>query len=146
MENHLKKLFFLLTVTLITIGCILGAVQAQPTSIAQPPVKQDKYIAGLTNTLVLPTAKEVGKKLLTGAVVFVVELDGSLSEIKFTDSIGYGIDEQIINQLKNSKNWTPAMIDGSPMRVSYKLPLRIVLPKRESGVRKPGRLQPRTTI
>jgi len=38
---------------------------------------------------VLPTAKEVEKKQLEGAVVFVVELDSSLSGIEFTDSIGY---------------------------------------------------------
>ncbi len=131
MENNLKKLFFLLAVACIATICIPDTLKAQPPSVPQPPVKQEKYLAEIQNTLVLPTAKEVGKKQLTGAVVFVVELDGSLSGIKFTDSIGYGIDEQIINQLKNSKNWTPAVMDGNPIRISYKLPLQIALPKKK---------------
>lgn len=139
MENHLKQFFFLLAVTFVMTTYISGTAQAQPPSAAQPPVKQDRYLAQVTNALVLPTAKEIGKKQLTGAVVFVVELDGSLSGIKFTDSIGYGIDEQIIDQLKNSKNWTPAVIDGSPTRIAYKLPLRIVLPKKKKEQTKQNR-------
>lgn len=58
-------------------------------------------------------------------VQFVVEKDGSLTNIKMIRSAGKDIDEQIIKALKNSKKWKPGMQDGKPISVQYTVPFNL---------------------
>lgn len=112
--NTMKRIYCILLVWV----CTMGILQAQTLHQApQPPTNQKSYFNEHQNGLHLPTAREAGQKVLTGIVQFVVETDGSLSGIEFTESIGYGIDEQIIEFLKNTKDWKPAVVDGQPIRV-----------------------------
>jgi hypothetical protein len=62
-----------------------------------------------------------GKIYLT----FIVEKDGSLSEIKILRDIGYGTGEEAIRVLKLSPKWIPAKINNKPVRVEYNLPITI---------------------
>lgn len=52
-------------------------------------------------------------------VSFVVEKDGSLSNIKIIRDIGYGIGEEIVRTLKLSKKWKPGYINDKPVRVDF---------------------------
>lgn len=56
---------------------------------------------------------------------FVVEKDGSLSNIKITRDIGYGIGEEVIKTLKLSKKWKPALVNDKPVRAEYFYPITI---------------------
>jgi hypothetical protein len=56
---------------------------------------------------------------------FIVEKDGSLSDIKILRDIGYGTGEETIRVLKLSPNWTPGKINDEPVRVMYSLPITI---------------------
>ncbi|TKC00744.1 M56 family metallopeptidase [Pedobacter cryophilus] len=56
-------------------------------------------------------------------VQFVVEKDGSLSEIKVVRGIGSGCDEEAVRVLALSPKWTPGMQNGKVVRVSYVVPI-----------------------
>ena len=58
-------------------------------------------------------------------ITFIVEKDGSLSEIKSVRDIGFGTGEEAIRVLKLSPKWTPGKIDGNPVKVLYSLPITI---------------------
>ncbi len=54
---------------------------------------------------------------------FVVERDGSLTDIRVLRGIGSGCDEEAIRVLKKSPKWTPGIQNGSPVRVQYTVPI-----------------------
>lgn len=58
-------------------------------------------------------------------VTFVVEKDGSLTDIKVIRDIGYGTGKEAIRVLKKSPRWTPGVQNGKPVRVLYSLPITI---------------------
>ncbi|WP_164123039.1 energy transducer TonB [Sphingobacterium sp. xlx-130] len=115
--NQIKQISSLTCLLLLTLT---GYSQIDPKSATE----------SITKELKLPTRKEAGKKKLSGKYSFVVELDGSLSKVAVKDSMGYGIDEQIIKQLSTAKNWSVAVINGEPQRIAYLLPMTIVLDKK----------------
>jgi protein TonB len=58
-------------------------------------------------------------------VSFVVEVDGSLTNIKVLKDLGYGTSEEAIRVLKASPKWIPGKQNGKPVRVEYSLPIII---------------------
>lgn len=70
----------------------------------------------------LPKDFEGSGKIIAG---FVVETDGSLSEIKIKKDLGYGTAEEAIRVLKVSPKWKPGYSNGQPVRVQYFLPIQL---------------------
>ena len=65
---------------------------------------------------------------LNGKVIiaFVVDKDGTLSDLHILKDIGYGTGAEAIRVLKlTSGKWTPALQKGVPVRCSYTLPITI---------------------
>jgi hypothetical protein len=58
-------------------------------------------------------------------VTFVVEKDGSLTDIKVLRDIGYGTGKEAIRVLNKSPKWTPGEQNGKKVRVLYSLPITI---------------------
>ena len=58
-------------------------------------------------------------------ITFIVEKDGSLSDIKNIRDIGFGTGEEAIRVLKICPNWIPGKLNGVPVRVMYSLPITI---------------------
>lgn len=58
-------------------------------------------------------------------VSFVVEKDGSLTDIKVIRDIGYGTGKEAIRVLKSCPKWTPGEQNGKKVRVLYSLPINI---------------------
>ena len=58
-------------------------------------------------------------------VSFVVEKDGSLTDIKVIRDIGYGTGKEAIRVLKNCPRWNPGEQNGKKVRVLYSLPINI---------------------
>ncbi len=56
---------------------------------------------------------------------FVVERDGSLSDIKVLNDPGYGSGKELIRVLKMIPNWKPAVLNGKPVRSNYNLPFKV---------------------
>ena len=58
-------------------------------------------------------------------ITFIIEKDGSLSDIKNIRDIGFGTGEEAIRVLKICPNWIPGKLNGVPVRVMYSLPITI---------------------
>ncbi|MCC9072856.1 energy transducer TonB [Flavobacterium sp. F-65] len=58
-------------------------------------------------------------------VTFVVEKDGSLTDIKVLRDIGYGTGTEAIRVLKKCPKWNPGEQNGKKVRVLYSLPITI---------------------
>ncbi|MCG9794212.1 energy transducer TonB [Flavobacterium algicola] len=58
-------------------------------------------------------------------VTFVVEKDGSLTDIKVLRDIGFGTGKEAIRVLNKSPRWNPGVQNGKPVRVLYSLPITI---------------------
>ena len=52
---------------------------------------------------------------------FVVEKNGTLSDIIITRGIGSGCDEEVVRLLKSSPPWQPGMQDGKPVRAEFSI-------------------------
>jgi len=63
-------------------------------------------------------------------VKFVVEKNGSLSNIKVIRGIGSGCDEEAIRLIKESPSWSPGMQNGRNVRVTYLIPITFTLPEK----------------
>jgi len=66
-----------------------------------------------------------GKVFLT----FVIERDGSLSDIKSLRDVGYGSAEEAIRVLSISPKWEPGVQNGRTVRVQYTVPISFALDK-----------------
>jgi len=60
-------------------------------------------------------------------VTFVVERDGSVTDVKLLRGIGGGCDEEAIRVVASMPKWTPGKQRGKPVRVQYNLPVRFTL-------------------
>ncbi|TDE45605.1 hypothetical protein E0I26_05825 [Flavobacterium rhamnosiphilum] len=71
--------------------------------------------------------EEVEKNKIKGKVylTFIVEMDGTLSDIKIIKDMGYGTGDEAVRVLKLSPKWIPAKINNKPVRVEYSLPITI---------------------
>jgi protein TonB len=83
-----------------------------------------KYLA--ENIKYPPLAKESG---IQGRVFinFVVEPDGSISNVKVLRGIGGGCDEEAVRVVAKMPKWKAGMQRGKPVRVSYNLPVKFTL-------------------
>jgi protein TonB len=58
-------------------------------------------------------------------VTFVVEKDGSLTDIKVLRDIGYGTGKEAIRVLKSTPKWNPGEQNGKKVRCTYSLPISL---------------------
>lgn len=59
-------------------------------------------------------------------VSFVIERDGSITDIKVLNDPGYGLGKEAIRVLKSIKaKWTPGILNGKTVRTAYNLPITI---------------------
>ncbi len=63
---------------------------------------------------------------LTVHVSFVIEKDGSMTDIKVLRNPGYGLDKEAIRVLKSLKTkWKPGILNGQNVRTQYTLPITV---------------------
>lgn len=60
-------------------------------------------------------------------VSFVVEKDGTISNVNIVKGIGGGCDEEAIRVIRKSPRWRPGMQHNIPVRVRYNMPLSFML-------------------
>jgi len=70
-------------------------------------------------------------------VTFIVEKDGSLTDVKVVNGIGYGCDEEAVRVIKMMPNWIPGKQRGKPVRVQFNLPFRFTLDSKSAKEEKP---------
>jgi len=102
---------------------IFTAVENEPA----PAGGMGKFYEYLGKNIRYPAvAKEngtQGKVFLT----FVVEKDGSLTDVKVLRGIGSGCDEEAMRVLRAAPRWKPGIQNGRPVRVQYNVPISFTL-------------------
>ena len=115
-----------------TTNAVYEVVEIQPS----PPGGMAGWNKYLMENLRYPTIAQ--RKGIEGTVIvaFVVNTDGTTTDIQILRSVGGGCDEEVIRIVKGSPKWTPGMQRGTPVRTRMRLPLRFMLggtdPSRDS--------------
>jgi TonB family protein len=91
------------------------------------PGGDDARIAFMIQNLKYP--EQAKKNGIQGKVfvTFVVEVDGSITEVKVLRGIGGGCDEEAVRVIKLMPKWSPGMQEGKAVRVQFNLPIKFAL-------------------
>lgn len=86
----------------------------------------EKFYAFIAKNYRMPEEEGLKGKVY---VTFVVEKDGSLTDIKVLRDIGYGTGKEAIRVLKSTPKWSPGEQNGKKVRCTYSLPISLVSPE-----------------
>lgn len=89
------------------------------------PGGMDKFLKYVGNNYQIPDEEGLKGKVY---VSFVVEKDGSLTDIKVIRDIGFGTGAEAIRVLKKCPKWAPGEQNGKKVRCTYQLPISIQSP------------------
>lgn len=105
-----------------------GSVMVTADIHPQFPGGNDARLKFLRQNVRYP--EEAVKKQIQGVVMtsFIVERDGTLSNIKIISGIGGGCDEEAIRVINTMPRWEPAKRNGKPVRIILKMPILFRIP------------------
>jgi protein TonB len=86
------------------------------------PGGMDKFYSFVAKNYQMPEEEGLKGKVY---VTFVVEKDGSLTDIKVIRDIGYGTGKEAIRVLKSAPRWTPGEQNGKKVRCTFSLPISL---------------------
>ncbi|TDS12460.1 energy transducer TonB [Sphingobacterium paludis] len=97
------------------------AVEVMP----EPPGGMKAFVQWVGKHYVYPDAAL--QQGIKGSVLvsFVVERDGSLTDIKVLRDLGFGTGQEAVRILKSAKKWSPGIQNGRQVRVQYTLPITL---------------------
>ena len=87
------------------------------------PGGMEKLYKFIDNNFRYPKEEGINLKGKKVYVTFIVEKDGSLSDIKVLRDVGYGSGAEAIRILKKCPKWNPGQQNGRNVRVLYPLPI-----------------------
>ena len=109
-------------------------VTPDPERIEKVPQEQPEFPGGdaarnkfLKDNLRYPA--DAREQYISGTVylTFVVERDGSITDIRILRGIGGGCEEEAVRVVRMMPKWTPGKQNGNPVRVQFNLPIRFTL-------------------
>lgn len=98
---------------------VYTAVEVKP----EFPGGMQKFYDFVGKNFKTPEDEEISGKI---TVQFVVEKDGSLTDIKIVRDLGFGTGKEAERVLRKCPKWKPGIQNGRPVRVLYSLPISIV--------------------
>ncbi len=117
-----------------TVSVILGkdgnqvfdVVEIQPNPAGG---KMEGWMKYLAESIKYP--EEAKKQGIEGTViiVFVINSDGTISDVETLRGIGGGCDEEAMRVIQNAPKWTPGLQGGKPVNCRMRLPIRFKLPE-----------------
>jgi len=102
---------------------IFQSVEVQP----QPPGGMKAFMEWVGKNYDYPQAAIEAGVNGQVQVSFVVERDGSLTDIKVVRDLKYGTGDAAVKLLQRAAKWQPGVQNGRPVRVAYTLPIRLNL-------------------
>lgn len=104
-----------------------NAVLLFAEEIPEFPGGEQERAKFISKNLVYP--KKAIKNNIQGSVYakFIVEKDGSLSNIEIVRSLGHGCDEEVVRVIKLMPRWKPGKQNGEPVRIQMVLPIKFTL-------------------
>ncbi|WP_373522279.1 energy transducer TonB [Aquiflexum sp.] len=123
-ESMVSPVPFMLIPPLIEIGDeVLDFTEVMP----QPIGGMAAWNSYLNKNLKYPTpAKRMGVEG-TVYISFIVNTDGSISDVELLRGIGAGCDEEAIRVITNAPAWNPGKQSSRPVRVRLRLPIKFRL-------------------
>ena len=91
------------------------------------PGGDEARLTFLRNNLKYPQIARETRIQGTVYVGFVVEKDGSITQVTILRGIGGGCDEEAIRVAKMMPKWKPGKQRGKEVRVSYQMPIKFIL-------------------
>ena len=129
--DYLKLIVFFLFISNISFCQIPADSLEKPlSSVTEKPVFKGNYLKFVSKNLQYP--KEAALNNISGPVVveYIVEKDGSVSNIKLIESVGYGCDEAALKMINlMSKNIIPAKNNGVIVRYKEIQRIPFILPE-----------------
>lgn len=111
---------------------VFGAVEKMPTF----PGGKDALMRFLARNIRYPEdAEDSGIQGRVGCS-FIVECDGSITNIRITKSVDPSLDKEAIRVLRSMPKWNPGTVKGEPVRVTYHLPIMFSLSMAPNGGRR----------
>lgn len=104
--------------------------QAKDEQIYDTPETMPEYLGGmealssfLSENIVYPD--EAQEKGISGRVMvqYVIEKDGSVTEVKVMKGVDPLLDAEAVRVVKAMPKWKPGTVNGKPVRVKYMLPI-----------------------
>lgn len=89
----------------------------------QPQEGMTNFLRYIGQNYAYPKEAEIAKVKGRVVVTFVVERDGSLTDVKIVRDLGYGTGEEAVRVIQNSEKWKPGYHNGEAVRVQYTLPI-----------------------
>jgi protein TonB len=85
----------------------------------------EKFYKFISSNFKIPD--EIGKEKINVKIFvsFIVEKDGTLSEIKVIKDAGYELGKEAIRVLNAMPKWNPGELNGNYVRSSYRFPILI---------------------
>jgi protein TonB len=129
----MKKIIFIILLNIFTT--ILFSQEKTPHSIAKDTIiakgiqSAPEFPGGVSAFYEYiidnfkPESKLKGVQKLY--VCFVVEKDGTISNVKILKGMDEKNDKNLIKIVQNSPKWSPGMQSGKPVRASFNLPLTV---------------------
>lgn len=132
------KYLILLTCFVTLLACNASA-QSTPSATTNTIVYgnvQDNYPGGydsydkyITQNVHYPDVARSNNIQGCSYVQFVIERDGTLSNIKTCRGIGSGMDEETVRLIKASGKWNPSKVNGNNVRTKCRAAVNFVLSK-----------------
>lgn len=116
----------------------LGTILIQP-NYPGGPAAFTKFLEKNVRYPLLERELTVMGKVLTS---FVVEKDGSVTDIHVLTAPSIGLAEESIRVMRHSPNWSPGIMNGNPIRVKYTIPINYTLGFNEIDTRTSDYLEP----
>lgn len=146
--QHIRSIFILLTISITIYACTTTGPLTEKQIIQKNyleivsdtsnadliPDKFAMYPNGLngiyehvSKTIKYPsTARQLG---IEGRVIvsYIVEVDGTIKEIKFIQRAHPALNKEAIRILLTMDRWIPGYANGKPVRMEYVLPIKFTL-------------------
>ena len=100
-----------------------GKVYEAPEVMPEYPGGVPKLMEFLSANVRYPVEAQKSKIEGRSVIGFVVEGDGSISNISVTRGSYHLLDDEAIRVVKEMPKWKPGMIKGKPVRVKFNLPI-----------------------
>jgi len=91
------------------------------------PGGQEALMTYLANNIKYPQLARESNIQGTVYIDFIVEANGSVSNVKVKRGIGGGCDEEAMRVVQDMPVWKPGKQRSKPVRVQYNLPVRFIL-------------------
>ncbi|MCF8219411.1 MAG: energy transducer TonB [Bacteroidales bacterium] len=116
----------------------------EPVEVSEPEVEEQEIFTVVEEQPSFPGGEQARMKYLqenieypqmaresgiegTVFVTFVVEPDGSVTDVRILRGIGGGCDEEALRVVRNMPKWKPGKQRGKSVRVQFNMPIRFKL-------------------